>query len=292
MSQCSESNDNRQKRCWFYHEAMACTWGLYLPADDAKYAQHAANEAFAEINRLEALLSKFRPDSDVAQLSRLPRGESLKVSADTTECLRVALNVQQASGGAFDIAYAYEGAREPSAPLFEVHADHTVTMHGDQVPLDLGGVGKGYALDQVRLLLEDWDLADGLLHAGQSTVLACGEHSRPWRIPLRNPQDHEQVLGRIALERTALAGSGALLHGEHIRDPRSGGGAAPTRATWAVAPTAAVADALSTAFFLMGWEDIVRLCAAWSDVGGAWVDVCTGDGEFRQTGSFDANDAR
>lgn len=258
----SQPTPNRPFR-WHYHDAMACTWGLYLPADDQPYARQAAAAAFAELDRLEAVLSRFRPDSDISQLNRATAGQTVPVGPETRECLELAHQVQLATSGAFDVTYASTtpAADRPAAERWQITADRrAIAILADGVQFDLGGIGKGYALDQLRVLLAEWDFDRGLLHGGQSTVLALGGADEPWRLPLRHPTNPEETLGTVELHDQALSGSGAILHGEHIQDPRRAVRPRHALATWAVAPQAALSDALSTALFVLEWAPVPAVC--------------------------------
>ncbi len=245
----------------FEHDAMACTFELLLCEPDARYAAQAADEAFAELDRLEAELSRFVPTSDVARINRLQPGEAVAVCEATLECLELADQVARLTGGAFDVAYASD---PPAAgePLMVDRRGARVAVTRAGVRLDLGGIGKGYALDRLARLLRQWDITCALLHAGQSTALACGPGpgGEGWRLPLRDPRGADHTLGHVCLRDAALSGSGRTLHGAHIVDPRAGTAAAGHLAAWALAPSAALADGLSTAAMVLDEAAIRQVC--------------------------------
>ncbi len=144
--------------------------------------------------------------------------------------------------------------------------------HGP-IDLDLGGIGKGYALDRAGQLLLTWGVPDALLHGGTSTVLALGspaaasgtepsrESSERTGWPVGIGAGWPGAPERVFLSGRALSGSGTEVKGGHILDPRTGRPARGNLAAWASAPTAALSDALSTAFFVMT-ADGVEACAA------------------------------
>ena len=111
--------------------------------------------------------------------------------------------------------------------------------------IDLGGIGKGFALDAMRGLLEDWGIKAALLSAGASTQLAFGEHA--WPIELIG--DKEQR--RISLQNEALSASGTGIQGSHIIPPGGNPENLPFERVWVIRNTAALADAWSTALILM-----------------------------------------
>jgi len=139
---------------------------------------------------------------------------------------------------------------------------NTVKLLTEAIDLDLGGFGKGYAVDKMAELLLEWDLDTFLIHGGTSSVLAQGAPATKdgWPLSISHPENLEQTLEYIHLRDRALSGSG-LQKGQHILNPRTGYPLPKTRTTWAFAPTAAVSDALSTAFMIMTLEEIEDYCS-------------------------------
>ena len=261
----------------FAHDAMACTFELYLVEEDAKYAWQAAEAAFAEADRLEQELSRFVPTSDIARINALPPGQSLGVGIDAFECLQQAIRLYVETGGAFDITFGSqidhdrkpESERFPTMHLLECDARlHEVTVRTAGVQIDLGGIGKGYAIDRMVRILRDWSIRVGLVHAGQSSVYAMGKppDAATWRLALRSPLDPERTLGQVPLRNKALSGSGRQLHGQHIIDPATGRRTTGVAAAWALARSAAVSDALSTTFMVMSPEQVAGYCRQHPDV--------------------------
>ncbi len=248
--------------------AMATTFGVQIAGVEAKYARQAAQAAFAEVQRLEGLLSRFVADSEIAQINALRPGQSVRVSSETIECLELAAAVHNATGGAFDVCYATPGRRPDCPPLVLDPASHAIGVREAGVVVDLGGIGKGYALDRMRDILQTWHIGAALVHSGQSTVLAIGAPAgQPaWRVGLRHPRSDAADLPLLELRDAALSGSAQVLHGPHIRDPRTGEPVDDARAAWAIAPTAAIADALSTAFMVLSPTEIAAFCGRRSDV--------------------------
>jgi FAD:protein FMN transferase len=264
----------------FVHEAMAADFRLTLAEPDATYARQAAQAAFAELQQIDSRLSRYLETSDIFRVSRLARGQSTVVHADTFDCLRIALKVQAATAGAFDVAYGSAGTaalgRGPAVELID--ADCAVRVLADAVRLDLGGIGKGFALDRMAALLAEWDIASALLCASTSTLLAMdappgepgwtvhvGEKGDSPHLPER-PEGCFAQMGtvpffpRLRLVRRAVSASGTAVRGNHIVDPRTGRPVEGRLRAWAVAPTAAEADALSTAFMVMSEEEVRDYC--------------------------------
>jgi len=246
----------------FSHEAMATVFEVHCVHEDAGYARQAAQAAFDLVDRLEQQMSRFIANSDVARVNGLAAGQSARVSPATMECLGIARHLFELTGGAFDVSIGsgLEGLElDPDA--FAVHARR------DGVRLDLGGIGKGYAVDRVAELLDEWELHHTLVHGGFSSVVALepppGRDG--WPLTLSEPGG-SRVLARLSARRQALSASGTR-KGDHIVDPRTGR-TAPKRATWVSIPRgpdpagspAAVADALTTAFMVLTEQEIADLC--------------------------------
>ena len=269
--------DTRTALHRFRHDAMACTFEVLLVGDDAKYARQAATAAFAEVDQLEQLLSRFLPESDIAQINALQPGQSVRVSVKTIECLQLASRVYTETGGVFDIAYRSAGPRSDAAPLVLDPKNHAVGVQKAGVRLDLGGLGKGYALDQMATVLREWSVQAALVHSGRSTVYAIGAPPRAkgWSVALRAPDASGESLETMILRNEALAGSGQRLHGRHIVDPRGEDTPGEDAAAWAGAPSAALADALSTAFLLMPPTEVEALCRRLTGVWAILHDDCS-----------------
>jgi FAD:protein FMN transferase len=258
----------------FSHEAMATVFEVYAVHPDDGYAAQAAQAAFDLVDRLELELSRFVPNSDITRVNHLAAGEHTRVSASTLECLVIARHMFDLTGGAFDISIG------TGLPSLELDADDFLvraTRGGVQV--DLGGIGKGYAVDMVAELLEEWGLQQALVHGGFSSVLALEPPTGlvGWPLTLSDPGAPSRVLARLSMRQTALGASGVRKK-DHIVDPRTGTPARGRLASWAAVPrpgvaradasveegprvaAAAVTDALTTAFMLLSFEEIERLC--------------------------------
>jgi thiamine biosynthesis lipoprotein len=147
--------------------------------------------------------------------------------------------------------------------LIRLHeADHTVELSSAPIRIDLGGIGKGYAVDKMAELLRDWSIDTALISGGGSSVLSLGAPpaTKGWLLVLRNPANRKDVLTYHHLHSGALSGSD-LQAGPHIIDPATAQPVKDRLAAWACAPTAAAADALSTAFMIMDPEQITQYCA-------------------------------
>ncbi len=132
--------------------------------------------------------------------------------------------------------------------------------------VDLGAIGKGYALDRAAEVLAQWSVRNALLHAGTSTALGLGPgpagrvRGAGWPVGVATAWRCPGAPRRVRLRNLALSGSGTEVKGEHIVDPRTGRPARAHPAAWAAHPSAALSDALSTAFFVLPAADTARYC--------------------------------
>jgi thiamine biosynthesis lipoprotein len=315
----------------FAHEAMTTEFEVVVAGQEETYARQAANAVFREIDRLEGLLSRFQPVSDIAQLNRLRPGESLRVGLEAFECLQLAAQVHADTGGAFDVTVGPlmnllrdakgNWQRITDAELAVARAavgmerlvlnpqNFTVTVRpaagsdpSTCVEVDLGAIGKGYALDKAAELLADWEIPDVLLHSGTSSALALGGVGRDcvpadigndrrlaepaysgeaagcpagkhgWRLGVAGDWSRETGFDTVLLSGAALSGSGTEVKGRHVLDPRTGRPASNHLAAWAIAPSAALSDALSTAFMVMTTAEVNAYCRSHVEVAALVVE--------------------
>jgi thiamine biosynthesis lipoprotein len=272
----------------FSHEAMNTVFEVHLANADPRYAAEAAQAAFALVDRLEGELSRFRPNSDITRINHLAAGESVRVGEAALECLVIARHLYDLTDGAFDIAIG------TGLPALEIDAEgFEVRAAADGIRVDLGGIGKGYAVDLVAELLEEWGVERALVHGGFSSVVALEPPADlgGWPLTLSDPREPSRTFRRLGMRQAAISASG-VRKGDHIKDPRTGAPVHDRLAAWAALPRppapaegtprsgprlapAAVADALTTAFMLLDVERIETLCAgspgleAWILPGGA-----------------------
>jgi thiamine biosynthesis lipoprotein len=141
--------------------------------------------------------------------------------------------------------------------------------------VDLGAIGKGYALDKAAELLADWEIPDVLLHSGTSSVLALGNGGEAagcpagktgWPLGVAGDWADKAGFDTVLLSGAALSGSGTEVKGQHVLDPRTGRPASNHLAAWAIAPSAALSDALSTAFMVMTTAEVNSYCRSHVEV--------------------------
>jgi thiamine biosynthesis lipoprotein len=266
--------------------AMGTRFELLLHGDDPVFLRAAGEEALAEIERLEGQLSRFRPDSEISGINATAADRPVAVEPRLFGLLQRVERLWQATGGAFDptigpLMARWHADRTPASPEVlnearkrigwqHVRLDpeaRTIHFLRPEMSLDLGAIGKGYAVERAVQLLAEAGVASALLHGGTSTVYALGAPpgSRGWSVAVRDPRDGEtgsdsRHLARVRLRDQALSvsaphGRSWVLHGVrygHVLDPRRGEPVRGALLAALVTHSAADGDALSTALLVLG----------------------------------------
>jgi thiamine biosynthesis lipoprotein len=274
-----------------HRRAMACRFEITLAASGGPFVA-AARSALDEIDRLEDELSVFRGTSAISALNARAADGPVAVSASLVELLAHCADVHRDTGGAFDITttplsrcwgFLRREGRLPEAAeidaaralvgLDAVSLDRergTVAFTRRGVELNLGAIGKGYALDRAAGVLRQAGVGHALLSAGSSSLVAIGGGEAGWLIDLVSSLVPGRAIASVRLRDAALGTSGAgeqfvIAGGRrygHVIDPRTGWPAAGVLSASVVASDAARADALSTAFLVGGLALAERYCAS------------------------------
>lgn len=278
---------------------------LYGNGEDPARLHAAADMVFREIERVEAQLSFYSDTSEIRRINRYAAIEPVRVSSPVFRLLERAQGLARETGGAFDISIAPlmqcwgftkgSGAFPSSEAIEEaqqkcgmnrVHLDpgaRTVSFETAGMLLDLGGIGKGYALDLATEVLQEAGITSALIHGGTSTAVAIGAppNADSWTIALAPPPEDEQGLPQEAKEEVAVplknealsvsAGSGkAFVHeGKsygHVLDPRTGWPVEGALTAAVILPSATEADALSTALLTMSKQEALALAKKRSSI--------------------------
>ncbi len=284
--------------------AMACLFEILVPAETSN-ALDAATAALDAIDRLEDQLTVYRDTSEVSRLNALAAHAPVPVEEGLFDLLALAARLTEETEGAFDITAGalikcwgfFKGPRRvPPADELESARQHVGMRHvvldskkrsirllRPGLEINLGSIGKGYAIDRIARLLKDaWRILSALLHGGFSSVYALGtppHDPRGWSVGVCDPRNPNYRLGAIRLKDRALGTSAATFqHLEHqgrrlghILDPRTGWPAEGMLSASVAAPNAAEADALTTAFFIHGVEWAKVYCEKHPEVGAMLV---------------------
>lgn len=282
--------------------AMATRFEMVLHGNHPTALRAAAEEALDEIERLEAQLSLYQPTSEISRVNARAAAGPVRVEPGMFRLLQRAQRLHAESDGAFDITVAPlmrcwgfmagTGRLPEPAELAEARAkvgmhlvaldekDFTVQFTRAGVMLDLGAIGKGYALERAAELLIEAGVTTALLHGGTSTVCALGAppDSDCWKIAIEKPQpesrgpvginvaasiersDRTSLLAVVPLKNESLSVSavwgksfeaGGKTYG-HVLDPRTGEPVAGALLAAVALPSATETDALSTALLTLG----------------------------------------
>lgn len=284
--------------------AMACDFTLFFPTEFVA-AVDAGCAALDEIERLESKLSAYLADSDVCRLNAAACETPVTLDHEVFQLLETAARLHRETEGAFDIAagslikawgFFKSPRRVPGeaelqtavqasgmAHLALNPAEHSVRFLRRGLEVNLGAIGKGYAIDRaLELIAADFQAGSVLMHGGQSSLKAIGappDEPRGWKIEIGDPYEPGRRIASVWLKDRALGTSSAAnqwfeesgrRYG-HVLDPRTGRPAEGMAGVSVLAPTAAEADALSTAFFVMGIEAARRYCGQHPEIGAILV---------------------
>lgn len=268
---------------------MACRFEVTFDASDARFVP-AAQTALNQIDTIEAQLTYFRDTSDIADINRRAARESVSCDPSLFDLLSRCQALSRQTDGAFDITstplsrcwgFLRREGRLPTAGEIASARDIVGMRHVSLDPkqfsvrfcksgveLNLGAVGKGYALDRVATTLRRARVRHALLSAGRSSLLAIGGRDQGWCVDIVSPRQ-DRPIARVWLQDAALGTSGAgdqfVIEGGrrygHVIDPRTGWPAEGMLSVSVVCTSAADADALSTAFLVGGPALADRYCA-------------------------------
>lgn len=297
----------------FAHEAMATTFEVIVVEKDEEYARQAAAAAFDEVDRIERELSRYIENSDISRVNCATAGEPVIVGLEAFACLKLGVELYHETHGLFDITIGSllrcwrDDKGEPRTPtddeisaalrltgadriqLYE--SEHAVVLSVGPMLIDLGGIGKGYAVDSMAQLLRDWSIDVALLHGGYSSVLALDAPPEMdgWPLTFTHPGSGE-IIARLSLRNRAVSGSG-VQKGGHIINPRTAKPVGARLAAWSSTPDAATGDALSTTFMMMSVDQIEAFCGKYPEVMAAVIpqrdDRGTDDAEILRFGNWD-----
>lgn len=292
--------------------AMACDFAVIQNAGVPKRRIREASQALDLIGELEQQLSVYKSDSELSEINRLASQQPVEIESQLFALLVEAKRVSERTGGAFDptsgpLVALWRECREQSriptqeeieTCLERVGMHHvqlsasgtdgsesaapTIRYDRPEVELNLGAIGKGYALDRTANLLLAGGVKDYLVHGGHSSIYAHGDHTHGdhnglggWPVGIGNPLFTSKRLGTLVLRDQGMGTSGSNIQyfrhqGKkygHILDPRTGWPVESMLSVTVLAPTAAMADALSTAFYVMGVEKVLECCDNLEGVG-------------------------
>ena len=280
--------------------AMGTVFEIVIYDKDLPRADAAAQAALDEVVRLDGVMSNYKPDSELSRLNRTAHFQPVHVSRELYEVIEQSLSYSRISDGQFDISVgpvvdlwkaALDGSPSPTLAAqaaslrcvgyqkIELIPPDRIQFHSDCMRLDLGAIGKGYAVDRVAELLKARGIRRAYVDAGGSTIYALGESpgGSGWYVRLRDPSgrlDPKVTLMNNSVS-TSEQNAASVLQGDapgHIISPSTGKPMQTRYAVSVTAPSATASDALSTTLLLLGPQKGAALVKTLHNVSAIWID--------------------
>jgi thiamine biosynthesis lipoprotein len=285
--------------------AMGSILRLTAWTDDEPRARQAFDAVFKEFDRLDLLLSVWKPESDVVRLNAAAGERPVAVSAETLEVLRIAREVSELTSGTFDVTFGalsdvwkFDHDQDDSVPTAEQIRARLPLVGYKAIVLDgqartaflqkkgmrvhLGGIGKGYAVDRGVAILRRTGLRDFMIQAGGDLYVAGQRGGRPWRLGLADPRNADgPSFATIELRDQTFSTSGDYersfirdgVRYHHILDLTTGQPARLSRSVTLVTSRAVIADALAKGVFILGPQKGMALIESLPEVEGVIVSA-------------------
>ena len=266
-------------------DAMGTTFSVVAYGSDQASMNQAIGAAFEEVHRLDALLSNYQPASEWSRINREAAAHPVTVSPELFRLLSHCIEYSRASEGAFDVTvgplmriwgFSGGGRRVPSSAeireaLELVGYQHLQLNTGERsvrfdrrgVEIDPGGVGKGYAVDQMVEILRARGIRNALVAASGSSIFALGnppKEPRGWPVSIADPWDHRRNAAEVHLRDQSLSTSGSYEKSfragghrySHIMDPRRGAPAETAVQVTVIAPRTIDSEVWAKPYFIQG----------------------------------------
>jgi FAD:protein FMN transferase len=292
---------------------MGTRIAVELWADDASPGRASIDAVLAEMRRVDAAMSTYKPTSELSQVNAGAAQAPVKISAELFDLLTTALDYSRVTEGAFDITYASVGylydfrrrvrpdeahikAALPGVNYRHVVLDRktqTVRFAQPGVRIDLGGIAKGHSVDRAIALLQGRGVKHAMVSAGGDSRIIGDRFGKPWVVGIRHPDRKQEVIARIPLDDAALSTSGDYeryfddggVRYHHIIDPGTGHSASKVRSATIIGPTATRTDGLSKTAFVLGPERALEIYNRLDDIDAVLV---TPDGRVLYTKGLEA----
>jgi len=279
-----------------------------LWSEDEAKGRAAIEAVLAEMRRIDAAMSTYKPTSEVSLVNDRAAKGPVKISQELFDLLATSLEYSRITQGAFDITYASVGylynyrervrpdEQEIESALPGINYRHlildrdarTVKFAREGVRIDLGGIGKGYAVDRGIAVLRARGIEHALVTAGGDSRIIGDRFGNPWVVGIRHPDRKDEVIARIPLEDAAISTSGDYeryfdengVRYHHILDPKTGHPASKVRSATIIGPTATRTDGLSKTAFVLGPERAIEIYNQLEDIDAVLV---TPDGRVLYT---------
>ncbi|MCW8909358.1 MAG: FAD:protein FMN transferase [Gammaproteobacteria bacterium] len=248
--------------------------------EEKQKALECISDVFKEMWRIDALMSPYKSDSELTKINNMAQDNAVVISSELFQLLEKSLNISKISNGAFDITFSSIGYlydyREGVQPLDKIINEKleavdyrhillnkeksSVRFKKHGVRIDLGGIAKGYAVDNAIAILKGCGTEYGLVTAGGDSRILGDKKGRPWMMGIQHPRKKKEVAVVLPLSNTAISTSGDYeryfikddrrIH--HIINPQTGKSADKSWSASVIADNALTSDALSTTLFVLG----------------------------------------
>ena len=280
---------------------MGTEISVYLWHDDAAAGQAAVEAVFAEAVRIDNMMSTYKEDSILSAINRDAASGPVVAGDELYRLILRSLDISVLTRGAFDVTYDSVGQhydfrerRRPSAEIIEdelqsidyrfimMHPDtQSIEFAREGVRINLGGIAKGYTVEQGVDILRNLGIRHAIVTAGGDSRLLGDRRGKPWVVGVKDPRKDGEIAVRIPLEDDAISTSGDYerffdedgIRYHHIIKPDTGLPADGVHSATIVGPDAVITDALSTSVFVMGVDQGLRLIATLPDYEGIVIDA-------------------
>lgn len=276
--------------------------------EDPARGEAALDAVMEEMHRIDHAMSPFKPESELSRVNREAAKAPVPISEEMFELLARSVAFSKLSEGAFDITFASVGCmfdyrngvkptqEEIAAALPSFNYRHirlecqqrTVQFARGGVRIDLGGIAKGYAVDNCIALLKERGVKEALVVAGGDSRVLGDRRGRPWMIGIRDPRRKGTMVAMMPLVDAAISTSGDYeryfeangVRHHHILDPRTGMSATGARSVTIVGPDATTTEGISKSVFIMGPKRGIRFAESLPGIDAVIIDA---DGNMHTT---------
>ena len=287
---------------WVRREETIMGTRIYVEAwhDDPVQGELALDAVMENMLRIDALMSHFKPDSQISKINTRAAIEPVAVDPELFDLLRTSIHFSEITEGAFDITYAsvgylYDYPRHVRPTDAQIEAalpginyrnlildpvNHTVKFGRDGMRIDLGGIAKGYACDRGVEILKRFGIQHAVVTAGGDTRLLGDRRGKPWNVGIRNPDDQHRVVLTMPLADVGISTSGDYeryfdeggVRYHHIIDPKTGRSPHEVRSVTIIGPTATDTEGWSKGVFIKGPVEGLRLIEQYPQMDAVVVD--------------------
>jgi thiamine biosynthesis lipoprotein len=287
---------------WYSREEaiMGTAVRVELWHEDATAARAAMSAVMDEMHRIDASMSPYKPESELSRINREAAQKPVVISKEMFDLISRSIDFSKLSDGAFDITFSSVGYlydyREHVKPTDEqiakalpgINYRHLLldpkarTIHYARtgVRIDLGGIAKGYAVDNCIAILKKRGITNAIVTAGGDSRLLGDRRGRPWNVGIRDPRQRGEVAAVLPLADTAISTSGDYerffeedgVRHHHIINPKTGKSATGVRSVTIIGPDGVTTEGLTKSVFVKGPKEGMRLIDSLKGVDAIIID--------------------